>query len=46
MLKLVDEPVAAVIAFNKDETNYPEDSTILVINLGGGTCDVAVLIIN
>jgi molecular chaperone DnaK len=41
VLRLVDEPVAAAVAFGVDEKS--PDGRVLVFDLGGGTLDVTVL---
>ena len=41
MLRIINEPTAAALAYGLDKEN--EDHTILVFDLGGGTFDVSVL---
>ena len=40
MLRIVNEPTAAALAYGLDKEN---DQTILVFDLGGGTFDVSLL---
>ena len=44
--KILDEPIAAAIAYGIDEPDSPETKIVLVYNLGRGTFDVSVLMIN
>lgn len=43
VLKILDEPTAAAIAFGVDNVGPDEFKTILVYDLGGGTFDVSLL---
>ena len=42
VLQIIDEPIAAAIAYGLDNENN-EEKYILVFDLGGGTCDVSIL---
>jgi molecular chaperone DnaK (HSP70) len=44
VVKLLDEPTAAAVAFGIDERTHDEAKTILVFDLGGGTFDVSILV--
>ena len=41
MLRIINEPTAAALAYGLDKTN--KDEKVLVFDLGGGTFDVSVL---
>lgn len=43
VMKILDEPTAAAIAFGVDTGESTEPKTILVYDLGGGTFDISVL---
>jgi molecular chaperone DnaK len=43
VMKILDEPTAAAIAFGVDAGDSGEPKTILVYDLGGGTFDISVL---
>lgn len=43
VMKILDEPTAAAIAFGVDSGENTEPKTILVYDLGGGTFDISVL---
>ena len=45
VIKLLDEPTAAAIAFGTDHAEDDEPRTILVFDLGGGTFDISVLLV-
>ena len=45
VLQIIDEPIAAAIAYGLDNENN-EEKYILVFDLGGGTCDVSILYLN
>ena len=45
VLKVLDEPTAAAIAYGFSESNDSEPKTILVYDLGGGTFDISVLMV-
>lgn len=42
VLRLIKEPVAAAIAYFK-KASLPDNTNILIYDLGGGTCDIAVV---
>jgi endoplasmic reticulum chaperone BiP len=47
--RILNEPTAAAIAFGMDKSNYreaKEETTVLVFDLGGGTFDVTVLLVD
>jgi molecular chaperone DnaK len=44
IIKILDEPTAAAIAFGMDSSDGSDQKTILVYDLGGGTFDISVLI--
>lgn len=43
VLKIINEPTAAALAFTHDNENYDEPKHILVYDLGGGTFDVTLM---
>ena len=43
VIKLISEPVAAAFAYGIHGLDLTELNTILVVDFGGGTCDIAVL---
>lgn len=43
VMKILDEPTAAAVAFGVDAADNSEPKTILVYDLGGGTFDISVL---
>lgn len=46
VLRIVNEPTAAAIAYGLDKMNSEEEQRVLVFDLGGGTFDVSVLAID
>ncbi len=44
VLRIIDEPTAAAIAFGADEGN--DRKCVLVYDLGGGTFDISIIVIN
>ena len=44
--RIINEPTAAAIAYGINAENLPEDATVLVYDLGGGTFDVTLLTID
>lgn len=46
VLRIINEPTAAAIAYGLDRKSSTEEQTILVFDLGGGTFDVSVLTID
>jgi len=46
VLRIINEPTAASIAYGLDAEKTKEDKTILIFDLGGGTFDVSLLKIN
>ncbi|KAA3679769.1 heat shock 70kDa protein 1/2/6/8 [Paragonimus westermani] len=46
VLAILNEPVAAALAYQLDQDNQVNKQLLLVYDLGGGTCDVSVLEIN
>ena len=46
VLRIINEPTAAAIAYALDKKNDKEDSNVLIFDLGGGTFDVSVVCIN
>jgi molecular chaperone HscA len=43
VLRIVNEPTAAALAYGIDRTTPPEGETIAVYDLGGGTFDISIL---
>jgi len=43
VLRIINEPTAAALAYGLNETNDNQDKKILVFDLGGGTFDVTIL---
>ena len=46
VIKILDEPTAAAIAYGMDSADAEEVKTILVYDLGGGTFDISVLLLS
>lgn len=46
MLKIINEPTAAAIAFGYKELSNKINKTIMVFDLGGGTFDISIMKIN
>ena len=46
VLRIINEPTAAALAYGLDKKNEEEDINVLVYDLGGGTFDVSVLTID
>ena len=46
VLRIINEPTAAALAYGLGENNDQDDKNILVFDLGGGTFDVTILRIN
>lgn len=46
VLRIINEPTAAALAYGLDKTNEEEEKNILVFDLGGGTFDVTLLTID
>jgi L1 cell adhesion molecule like protein len=46
ILRIINEPTAAAIAYGLDKTNVKGEKNILIFDLGGGTFDVSVLTID
>jgi L1 cell adhesion molecule like protein len=47
VLRIINEPTAAAIAYSKDKKwRHAEESTVLVYDLGGGTLDVSLVVVN
>ena len=46
VLRIINEPTAAALAYGLEENNDQTDKNILVFDLGGGTFDVTILRIN
>ena len=46
VLRIVNEPTAAALAYGIDRTTPPDGETIAVYDLGGGTFDISILKIN
>lgn len=46
VLKIINEPTAAALAYNITNSNGLDDRRVLVYDLGGGTLDVTVLIMS
>ncbi|XP_026273930.1 heat shock 70 kDa protein-like isoform X2 [Frankliniella occidentalis] len=45
VLRIINEPTAAAIAYGLDHKNGPEERNVLIFDLGGGTFDVSLLTI-
>ncbi|XP_026331371.1 heat shock cognate 71 kDa protein-like isoform X1 [Hyposmocoma kahamanoa] len=45
VLRIINEPTAAVLAYGLDKTDDDEERNVLIFDLGGGTFDVSVLTI-
>ncbi|XP_026331679.1 heat shock cognate 71 kDa protein-like [Hyposmocoma kahamanoa] len=45
VLRIINEPSAAVLAYGLDKTDVDEERNVLIFDLGGGTFDVSVLTI-
>ena len=45
-MRIINEPTAAAIAYGLDHNYYKEERYILVFDLGGGTLDVTILLLN
>ena len=43
VLRIINEPTAAALAYGLNENNDNQDKKILVFDLGGGTFDVTIL---
>ena len=43
VLRVINEPTAAALAYGLDQVNSGKESKVLVFDLGGGTFDVSVL---
>lgn len=43
VLRIINEPTAAALAYGLDKSNEDGDHTVLVFDLGGGTFDVSIL---
>lgn len=43
VLRIINEPTAAALAYGLDKNNEDGDHTVLVFDLGGGTFDVSIL---
>jgi len=46
VLRIINEPTAAAIAYGFDKLNSEDNTNIIVIDIGGGTLDVSLLTIN
>lgn len=42
VLRIINEPMAAALTYGFDSTSH-SDGTVLIFDLGGGTCDVCIL---
>jgi heat shock protein 1/8 len=45
VLRIINEPTAAAIAYGLDKTNDKKERNVLIFDLGGGTFDVSILTI-
>lgn len=45
VLRVINEPTAAAIAYGLDKTSTPGERNVLIFDLGGGTFDVSILAI-
>lgn len=43
VLRIINEPTCAAIAYGIDKQDYPRDVNVLIFDLGGGTFDVSLL---
>ena len=46
VLRIINEPTAAAIAYGLDKTKQSKETTILIFDMGGGTFDVSILSID
>ena len=46
VLRVINKPTAAAIAYELDKKSYSEEKNILIFDLGGGTFDVSILSID
>lgn len=46
VLRIINEPTAAAIAYGMDKTNATKEKSVLIFDLGGGTFDVTLLTID
>jgi len=46
VLRIINEPTAAAIAYGLDNKNETEEKNVLIFDLGGGTFDVSLLVID
>lgn len=46
VLRIINEPTAAAIAYGMDKTTKQGEKTVLIFDLGGGTFDVSMLVID